>query len=327
MDDPHQVLRDLRAYLNRRNGEAVLLGEVNLPPKDVRTFLGDEDGDELHMVLDFIGNQALYLALARGEAEPLAQALRDFPDDPAIRIAGPVRAQPRRADARQAERGRARGGVRALRARPGACSSTAAGCGGGCRRCSAATRARSGWSTRSRSRCPARRCCSTARRSGWPRTSAIEGRYAVRRADAVVAGRRVLDHDRAAAADGRGRVRAGAGERRRPAPRPGLAAELVRAPDPAPARVPGARLRDAHAARDRRAVGARPPLRLGGLDDRRRARARRAVGRGRRCRSPTARRSSTCSATRSTRCPRRCTSSPTPRTGSACGARACAYRP
>ncbi len=82
MDDPHQILRDLRAYLSRRNGEAVLLGEVNLAPPDVRTFLGDEDGDELHMVLDFIGNQALYLALARGEAEPLAQALRDFPEIP-----------------------------------------------------------------------------------------------------------------------------------------------------------------------------------------------------------------------------------------------------
>jgi glycosidase len=31
--DPHKLLRDLRAYLNRRNGEAILLGEVNLPPK------------------------------------------------------------------------------------------------------------------------------------------------------------------------------------------------------------------------------------------------------------------------------------------------------
>ena len=59
LDDPHQILRDLRAYVNRRNGEAILLGEVNLAPKQVRAFLGDEDGDELHMVLDFIGNQAL----------------------------------------------------------------------------------------------------------------------------------------------------------------------------------------------------------------------------------------------------------------------------
>ncbi|HEX6024231.1 MAG TPA: alpha-amylase family protein [Solirubrobacter sp.] len=82
MDDPHQVLRDLRSYLSRRNGEAVLLGEVNLPPDQVRAFLGDEDGDELHMALDFIGNQAMYLALARGEAEPLAKALREFPDVP-----------------------------------------------------------------------------------------------------------------------------------------------------------------------------------------------------------------------------------------------------
>jgi maltose alpha-D-glucosyltransferase/alpha-amylase len=82
LDDPHQVLRDLRAYLNRRVGDAILLGEVNLPAGDVRRFLGDEDGDELHMVLDFVGNQALYLSLARGEAEPLANALRDFPPVP-----------------------------------------------------------------------------------------------------------------------------------------------------------------------------------------------------------------------------------------------------
>src|SRR4051794_37177514 len=80
--DPHQILRDLRAYLSRRNGEAVLLGEVNLAPAQVREFMGDEDGDELHMVLDFIGNQALFLALARGSAEPLERALRDFPAIP-----------------------------------------------------------------------------------------------------------------------------------------------------------------------------------------------------------------------------------------------------
>jgi trehalose synthase len=80
--DPHELLRDLRAYLTRRNGEAVLLGEVNLPARDLRAFLGDEDGDELHMVFDFLGNQALYLSLARGDAEPLARALRGMPELP-----------------------------------------------------------------------------------------------------------------------------------------------------------------------------------------------------------------------------------------------------
>lgn len=82
LEDPHQIIRDLRAYVNRRAGDAVLLGEVNLPPDQVRAFLGDEDGDELHMVLDFIGNQALYLSLARGSAEPLTTALREYPAVP-----------------------------------------------------------------------------------------------------------------------------------------------------------------------------------------------------------------------------------------------------
>ena len=79
MHDPHALLRDLRAYLNRRSGEAVLLGEVNLDAEERRKFFGDEDGDELHMVLDFLGDQALFLALARGEAEPLARALTTGP--------------------------------------------------------------------------------------------------------------------------------------------------------------------------------------------------------------------------------------------------------
>jgi trehalose synthase len=80
--DPHELLRDLRAYLGRRNGESVLLGEVNLPAEDQRRFLGDEDGDELHMLFDFLGNQAMYLALARGEAEPLIRTLREAPAIP-----------------------------------------------------------------------------------------------------------------------------------------------------------------------------------------------------------------------------------------------------
>ena len=80
--EPHELLRDLRAYLNRRNGEAILLGEVNLPAEEQRAFLGDEDGDELHMLFDFLGNQAMYLSLARGDAEPLRETLRTAPEIP-----------------------------------------------------------------------------------------------------------------------------------------------------------------------------------------------------------------------------------------------------
>ena len=38
--DPHDYLRDLRAFLNRRRGDAVLLGEVNLPYAEQPPFFG-----------------------------------------------------------------------------------------------------------------------------------------------------------------------------------------------------------------------------------------------------------------------------------------------
>lgn len=76
---PHGWMRDLRAFVGRRSGEAMLMGEVNLEPKDVRRFFGDEDGDELHMCLNFNLNQALALALVRGRAEPLIRSLESLP--------------------------------------------------------------------------------------------------------------------------------------------------------------------------------------------------------------------------------------------------------
>jgi maltose alpha-D-glucosyltransferase/alpha-amylase len=83
MHDPHDFLREVRRFIGRRRGDAILMGEVNLPPDQQRTFFGDEDGDELHMILNFVVNQAMYLALARGDAEPLRKALESLPEIPA----------------------------------------------------------------------------------------------------------------------------------------------------------------------------------------------------------------------------------------------------
>jgi maltose alpha-D-glucosyltransferase/alpha-amylase len=81
--DPHKFLRDLRAYLGRRRGDAILLGEVNLEPEQQRRFFGDEDGDELHMCLNFNVNQAMALALVRHDATPLVEAMRALTPIPA----------------------------------------------------------------------------------------------------------------------------------------------------------------------------------------------------------------------------------------------------
>jgi trehalose synthase len=77
--DPHAFLRDLKAFAGRRNGAAMFLGEVNLPYADMAKFFGSGDSDELSMQFDFIGMQATYLALARGDVRPLVTALRDRP--------------------------------------------------------------------------------------------------------------------------------------------------------------------------------------------------------------------------------------------------------
>ncbi|CAM3534461.1 alpha-amylase family protein [Kibdelosporangium persicum] len=84
LPDPHDYLADLRAFLTRRNGEAVLLGEVNLSYPDTSRFFGDPRsvGDELTMCFDFIAMQKFYLAMARRSAAPLADALRERPRPP-----------------------------------------------------------------------------------------------------------------------------------------------------------------------------------------------------------------------------------------------------
>jgi len=77
--DPHDYLAALRSFLNRRNGSAVLLGEVNLPYKEQVKYFGGPDGNELNMQFDFLSMQNLYLSLAREDARPLAKTLAGRP--------------------------------------------------------------------------------------------------------------------------------------------------------------------------------------------------------------------------------------------------------
>jgi trehalose synthase len=80
--DPHDFLVNLRAFLNRRRGDAILLAEANLPPEDQRRFFGDEGGDEMHMLFNFVLNQHVFLALVRQDPAPIIKALRELPQVP-----------------------------------------------------------------------------------------------------------------------------------------------------------------------------------------------------------------------------------------------------
>ncbi len=66
-------LREMRKFLQWRVGNAVLLGEANVAPKESGTYFADGDG--LHMMFNFWVNQHLFWSLASGDARPLAGAL------------------------------------------------------------------------------------------------------------------------------------------------------------------------------------------------------------------------------------------------------------
>ena len=232
------------------------------------------------MLFSFTVNQALYLALAREDARAAGRRARGAAADPARLPVGALRAQPRRAHARQALGRRARGGVRRVRARPRDAdvrARPAPAAAVDARRRPAAHAARLLADVLA-----ARHAGAVLRRGDrHGREPRDRGPLRGARADAVVGRAQRRLHDRATSRAGRcsptgpfGFPEVNVARQRR---EPGLAAQLDGAADPPPPRVPGARLGRAGrcSTQDDPAVFAHR-VRLGRVDDRRRAQPRRA---------------------------------------------------
>jgi maltose alpha-D-glucosyltransferase/alpha-amylase len=69
-----EYLRELRRFLQWRRGDAVLLGEANVEPKESQKYFGEEN-DGIHLMFNFYVNQYLFYALATAEVQPLVEAL------------------------------------------------------------------------------------------------------------------------------------------------------------------------------------------------------------------------------------------------------------
>jgi maltose alpha-D-glucosyltransferase / alpha-amylase len=74
-------LSDFRRQLSWRRGDAVILAEANVEREQLADYFGD--GNRLPMMFNFILNQRIFLALARGEVGPILQALAEVPTVPA----------------------------------------------------------------------------------------------------------------------------------------------------------------------------------------------------------------------------------------------------
>lgn len=77
-------LTEMREYVSWRRGDAVLLAEANVALDQLITYFGDKggSGNRIHMLFDFMLNDAMVLALAREQAEPVVNILRITPELP-----------------------------------------------------------------------------------------------------------------------------------------------------------------------------------------------------------------------------------------------------
>ena len=80
-EERYDYLREFREYLSWKTGDAILLAEANVPPDQMLSYFG-EDGDRLHKLLNFYVNPNLFLAFARGTAEPIRRSLKALPKTP-----------------------------------------------------------------------------------------------------------------------------------------------------------------------------------------------------------------------------------------------------
>ena len=116
LPETHEFLQALRKEVDTSHPGKVLLAEANQWPSDVLAYFGD--GDECHMCFHFPLMPRMYLAAKRGDRGPIEPILAETPEIPPGLPVGPVPAQPRRADARDGDRRRARRDVRRVRRRP-----------------------------------------------------------------------------------------------------------------------------------------------------------------------------------------------------------------
>lgn len=78
--DRPEYLVDMRQVLSWQRGDAVFMAEANLPPDQVPLYFGE--GDRVHVIFNFFVNQHLWLALARGKAQPIRDAYAALPPIP-----------------------------------------------------------------------------------------------------------------------------------------------------------------------------------------------------------------------------------------------------
>ncbi len=82
LPETHVVLKQIRAVIDERYPDRMLLAEANQWPEDTRPYFGD--GDECHMAFHFPLMPRMYMALAQEDRFPVTDILRQTPEIPSV---------------------------------------------------------------------------------------------------------------------------------------------------------------------------------------------------------------------------------------------------
>jgi maltose alpha-D-glucosyltransferase/alpha-amylase len=80
LPETHEILKKIRAALDERYADRMLLAEANQWPEDTAPYFGE--GNECHMAFHFPLMPRMYMALAQEDRHPITDILRQTPDIP-----------------------------------------------------------------------------------------------------------------------------------------------------------------------------------------------------------------------------------------------------
>jgi maltose alpha-D-glucosyltransferase/alpha-amylase len=81
LPETHTIIRQIRAALDERYANRMILAEANQLPVDVRPYFGE--GDECHMAFHFPLMPRLFMALRLEDRQPIVDIMADTPEIPA----------------------------------------------------------------------------------------------------------------------------------------------------------------------------------------------------------------------------------------------------
>jgi maltose alpha-D-glucosyltransferase/alpha-amylase len=80
LPETHAIIKQIRAEVDKRYKNRMLLAEANQWPEDVREYFGD--GDECHMAYHFPLMPRMYMAIALEDRHPIVEIIEQTPDIP-----------------------------------------------------------------------------------------------------------------------------------------------------------------------------------------------------------------------------------------------------